>query len=75
MTENQKAILERLSGEELSASEIAMELHLPAGNVKKILSAMVKNKYLKQDGSFYSIAFDYTPSLNWNFKPLLGVWK
>jgi hypothetical protein len=52
-----------------------MELHLPAGNVKKILSAMVKNKYLKQDGSFYSVAFDYNPPLNWNFKPLLGVWK
>jgi DNA-binding IclR family transcriptional regulator len=76
MTENQKAILEKLTGEnEMSAFELSSELHIPTNNLKKILSNMVKNNYIKEDGSFYSIAVDYNPPLSWNFKPLMGVWK
>jgi hypothetical protein len=43
--------------------------------MRKVLSNMVKSKYSKQEGSFYSIAGDYNPPLEWNFKPLLGAWK
>jgi DNA-binding IclR family transcriptional regulator len=75
MTENQKAILEKLSGEEMNVNDLCAELHMTATNMRKVLSNMVKSKYIKQEGSFYSIAVDYNPPLDWNFKPLLGAWK
>ena len=75
MTENQKAILEKLSDEEMSVNDLSAELHITPTNLRKILSNMVKNKYIKLDGSFYSIAVDYNPPLSWNFKPLMNVWK
>jgi len=75
MTENQKAILEKLLDEEMTLPELASELHMGASNLRKILNNMVKAKYIKQEGSFYSIEMDYNPPLQWNFKPLLGAWK
>lgn len=75
MTENQKAILEKLSDEEMNINDLCAELHMSASSMRKVLSNMIKSEYIKQEGSFYSIAVDYTPSLDWNFKPLLGAWK
>ena len=75
MTETQKAILEQLFDEEMSVNDLCAELHMTPTNMRKVLSNMVKSKYIKQDGSFYSIAVDYNPPLSWNFKPLMGVWK
>ena len=75
MTENQKAILEKLLDEEMTLLDLASELHMGTSNLRKILNNMVKAKYIKQDGSFYSIEIDYNPSLSWNFKPLMGAWK
>jgi DNA-binding MarR family transcriptional regulator len=75
MTENQKAILEKLMDEDMKTSELASELHIPTGSLKKILANMVSNNYIKKEGSYYSIAMDYNPPLDWNFKPLLGAWK
>jgi DNA-binding MarR family transcriptional regulator len=75
MTENQKAILDKLIDEDMKTSELASELHIPTSNLKKILANMVSNNYIKKEGSYYSIAMDYNPPLDWNFKPLLGAWK
>jgi DNA-binding MarR family transcriptional regulator len=75
MTENQKAILDKLMDEDMKTSELASELHIPTSNLKKILANMVSNNYIKKEGSYYSIAMDYNPPLDWNFKPLLGAWK
>jgi DNA-binding IclR family transcriptional regulator len=75
MTENQRAILESLGDEEMTIPELSSELHIPSNNLKKILMPMVRNGYLKLEGSFYSVAMNYNPPLAWNFKPLLGAWK
>jgi DNA-binding IclR family transcriptional regulator len=75
MTENQKSILEKLTEEEMNVNDLCAELHMTPSNMRKVLSNMVKSKYIKQEGSFYSIAMDYNPPLSWNFKPLLGAWK
>lgn len=75
MTENQKAILEKLTEDEMSVNDLCAELHMTPTNMRKVLSNMVKSNYIKQDGSFYSIAIDYNPPLSWNFKPLITAWK
>ncbi|CAB5079548.1 HTH ArsR-type DNA-binding domain containing protein [uncultured Caudovirales phage] len=75
MTETQKAILEKLLDEELTIGDLSTELHMGASNLRKVLHNMVKSKYIKLEGSFYSIEMNYNPPLAWNFKPLLGVWK
>lgn len=75
MTETQKAILEKLMNEEMTASDIAAELHMSPSNARKVLSNLEKSKCVKKEGIFYSIAIDYNPPLSWNFKPLLGAWK
>jgi predicted transcriptional regulator len=75
MTENQKAILEKLLDEEMTLPELASELHMAHSNIRKILQNMVKAKYIKQEGSFYSIEINYNPPIAWNFKPLMGAWK
>jgi predicted transcriptional regulator len=75
MTENQKAILEKLMDEEMNVNDLCAELHMTPSSMRKVLSNMVKSKYIKQEGSFYSASIDYNPPLSWNFKPLLNVWK
>lgn len=75
MTENQRAILDKLMDEDMKASELASELHITISNLKKILASMVGNNYIKKEGSYYTIAMNYIPNLNWNFKPLLKAWK
>lgn len=75
MTENQKAILEKLLDEEMTLPELASELHMAHSNLRKILQNMVKAKYIKLEGSFYSIEMDYNPELSWNFKPLMKAWS
>jgi len=75
MTENQKFILEKLSDGEMSVNELCAEIHMNPSNMRKILTNMVRSRYIKQEGSFYSIAINYNPPLEWNFKPLLKVWK
>ena len=75
MTETQKAILEKLLDDEMSVNDLCAELHMTASNLRKVLSNMVKSKYIKLEGSFYTIAMDYTPKLDWNFKPLMDAWR
>lgn len=75
MTENQKAILEKLTDEEMTVNDLCSELHMIPSNMRKILNNMVKNNYIKQEGSFYSVMVDYNPPLSWNFKPLMNAWK
>ena len=75
MTENQRAILDKLMDEDMKTSELASELHIPTGNLKKILNSMVSNNYIKKEGSYYRISMNYIPDLNWNFKPLLQAWS
>lgn len=75
MTDNQKAVLEKLTDEEMNVGELAAELHITPKSMRKILNNMVKSEYIKQEGSFYKIAMDYAPSVAWNFKPLMGAWK
>lgn len=75
MTENQKAILEKLMDEEMTIADLCAEIHMNPSNMRKILQNMLRSRYIKQEGSFYSIAIDYNPPLEWNFKPLLKVWK
>ena len=75
MTENQKAILEKLTDEEMNVNDLCAELHMTPSNMRKTLNNMLRSGYIKQDGSFYSIAMDYNPPLSWNFKPLMNVWK
>ena len=75
MTENQKAILAKLTEDEMNVNDLCAELHMTPTNMRKVLSNMVKSNYIKQEGSFYSISIDYNPPLSWNFKPLMNVWK
>lgn len=75
MTENQIAILDKLSDEEMSVNELCAELHMLPSNMRKILNNMVRSRYIKQSGSFYSVAKEYNPPLSWNFKPLMKAWK
>jgi predicted transcriptional regulator len=75
MTENQKAVLEKLTSEDMNVNELAAELHITPNSMRKILNNMVKSDYIKQEGSFYKIAMDYAPPVAWNFKPLIGAWK
>ena len=75
MTENQKAILDKLMDGEMSVLDLCESIHMNPSNMRKILNNMVSSKYIKVEGSFYSIAIDYNPPMEWNFKPLLGVWK
>jgi DNA-binding IclR family transcriptional regulator len=75
MTETQTSILEKLFDGEMSATDLASELHMIPSNLRKVLNNMVKSKYIKQEGSFYSIEMDYTPALSWNFKPLMNAWR
>lgn len=75
MTENQRAILDKLMDEDMKTSELASELHIPTSNLKKILNNMVSNNYIRKEGSYYKIAMNYIPDLNWNFKPLLQAWS
>jgi predicted transcriptional regulator len=75
MTENQKAVLEKLTNEDMNVSELCSELHITPSSMRKILNNMVKSDYIKQEGSFYKIAMDYAPPVAWNFKPLMGAWK
>lgn len=75
MTPNQKAILERLMDEQMSASELAADLHINAHNIKSTLRFLQRNGQVKQEGNYFTLAKDYNPPFEWNFKPLLGVWK
>ena len=75
MTENQRAILDKLMDEEMTVLDLCAEIHMNPSNMRKTLANMVRSKYIKQEGSFYSIAMEYNPPLNWNFKPLLKAWK
>ena len=75
MTENQKAILDKLMDGEMSVLDLCESIHMNPSNMRKILNNMVSSKYIKQEGSFYSIAIDYNPPMEWNFKPLLKAWK
>ena len=75
MTENQKAVLDKLMDGEMTVLDLCAEIHMNPSNMRKILNNMVSSKYIKQDGSFYSIAMDYNPPMEWNFKPLLKAWK
>ena len=75
MTETQKAILEKLMDEEMTVNDLCAELHMLPSNLRKVLNNMLRSRYIKQEGSFYSIAMDYNLPLAWNFKPLMGVWK
>jgi DNA-binding IclR family transcriptional regulator len=75
MTESQKAILDRLSDEDMRVTELCEELHMVPSVLRKILNNMEKSNWIKKNGSYYSIVIDYAPKLDWNFKPLLGAWK
>ena len=75
MTENQKAVLDKLMDGEMTVLDLCAEIHMNPSNMRKILNNMVSSKYIKQEGSFYSIAMDYNPPMEWNFKPLLKAWK
>lgn len=75
MTPTQRAILEKLMDEDMSASELASELHINAHVIKKTLKVLQRNGQVKHEGTYFALAKDYNPPLEWNFKPLLGVWK
>jgi len=75
MTENQRAILDKLHDGDMSVAELSEELHIPTNPLRKIVVNMEKNGWLQKNGNYYSILKDYAPSLNWDFKPLLGAWK
>jgi len=77
MTENQKAVLNLLQGKEMSLEDIAVELHSCNKRMKRVLANLVRNKYIAydRDTQFYTLLIDYTPTVNWSFKELLGAWK
>jgi predicted transcriptional regulator len=77
MTENQKAILNLLKDKEMSLEDIAVELHSCNKRMKKILANMEKSKWIAkdEDTELYTILIDYSPTVNWSFKELLGAWK
>jgi DNA-binding IclR family transcriptional regulator len=77
MTENQKAVLNLLKDKEMSLEDIAVELHSCNKRMKRVLSNLVRNKYIEkdEDTELYSLLIDYAPSVEWSFKELLGAWK
>ena len=75
MTPTQKAILEKLMDEDMSTTELATELHINACVIKNTLKVMLRRGQIKKDGNYFSIAVNYNPPLEWNFKPLLKAWK
>jgi predicted transcriptional regulator len=77
MTENQKAVLNLLKDKEMSLEDIAVELHSCNKRMKKILANMEKSKWIAkdEDTELYTILIDYSPTVNWSFKELLGAWK
>ena len=77
MTESQKAVLNLLKDKEMSLEDIAVELHSCNKRMKKILANMEKSKWISkdEDTELYTILIDYSPTVNWSFKELLGAWK
>ena len=77
MTENQKAVLNLLKDKEMTLEDIAVELHSCNKRMKRVLSNLVRNKYIAkdEDTELYSLLIDYAPSAEWSFKELLGAWK
>jgi DNA-binding IclR family transcriptional regulator len=77
MTENQKAVLNLLKDKEMTLEDIAVELHSCNKRMKRVLSNLVRNKYIEkdEDTELYSLLIDYAPSVEWSFKELLGAWK
>jgi len=75
MTENQRAILDKLHDGDMSVAELVEELHIPTNPLRKVINNMEKNGWVKKEGNYYSIAKNYAPNIEWNFKPLLGAWK
>ena len=77
MTENQRAVLNLLKDKEMSLEDIAVELHSCNKRMKRVLSNLVRNKYIEkdEDTELYSLLIDYAPSVEWSFKELLGAWK
>jgi DNA-binding Lrp family transcriptional regulator len=75
MTENQRAILDKLQDGDMSVVELAEELHIPSNPLRKIINNMERNGWLKKEGNYYTIARNYAPNIEWNFKPLLQAWK
>lgn len=75
MTETQKAILDKLNDGDMRVTELAEELHIPHPILRKRLAQMETNGWVKKEGSYYTLCFDYAPKLNWSFKELLKVWK
>jgi len=77
MTENQKAVLNLLKDKEMTLEDIAVELHSCNKRMKRVLSNLVRNKYIAkdEDTELYSLLIDYAPSVEWSFKELLGAWK
>ena len=75
MTENQRAILDKLQDGDMSLTELVEELHIPTNQLRKIMYNMEKIAWVKKEGNYYFISVDYAPNINWNFKPLLQAWN
>jgi len=77
MTESQKAVLNLLKNKDMTAEDLAVELHSDNKRMKKIFANMVKSKWIEKDEDYetYSILIDYAPNIEWSFKELLGAWK
>ena len=75
MTETQESILSRLHDGDMRVTELAEDLHMVPCVLRKIMNQMEKNKWIKKEGSYYTLVLDYAPSLEWSFKELLKVWK
>ena len=75
MTENQKAVLEKLIDGEMSIGELSDDLHIPTTSLRRIMNNLQQNGWVKKEGNYYTLDRDYTPTFEWDFKPLLGAWK
>jgi DNA-binding IclR family transcriptional regulator len=75
MTEDQKAVLDKLNDSEMSVGELSDELHIPMTSLRRIMKNLQQNGWVEKQGNYFTIARNYTPKFEWNFKPLLGVWK
>jgi len=77
MTESQKAILNLLKDKDMTLEDIAVELHSCTSKMRKIVNNMEKSKWIEkdEDTDLYTILIDYSPSVEWSFKEILGAWK
>lgn len=77
MTESQKAVLNLLKNKDMTAEDLAVELHYDNKRMKRVLTNMVKTGWIEKDEDYltYTMLIDYSPDTEWSFSGLLGVWK